>query len=264
MRHWSHHHSTDTCDDPVFRAAMRGCDSVSFVFGLEVTWSLIQQRQQEEEERVALAALEEEKDGAEAENSGDESEEEPDSKIRAVDPIGGDGHDEEDSVPDVNIFGCESDADIPFSTSGNGKESSETEDPDPNEDLRDSDSEDNLSLEEEKKGTCCVDSDDGESVYSVKHAASETTTPEAVPVESSTKSTPCAVAEVYTSSQESEKENLSCDVANSQPSPKEWACPTCTLHNKKAKRKCIACGTRKPMMGRKRTVGELYEVADLQ
>ena len=58
MRHWSHHHSTDTVDDPVFRAAMRGFDAVSFVFGLEVTWSLIQQRQQEEEEKQALLELE--------------------------------------------------------------------------------------------------------------------------------------------------------------------------------------------------------------
>lgn len=58
MRHWSHHHNTDTVDDPVFRAAMRGYDSVSFVFGLEVTWSLIQQRQQEEEEKQALLELE--------------------------------------------------------------------------------------------------------------------------------------------------------------------------------------------------------------
>ena len=59
MRHWSHHYSTDTVDDPVFRAAMRGCDAVSFVFGLEVTWSLIQQRQQEEEEAQAAKVLEE-------------------------------------------------------------------------------------------------------------------------------------------------------------------------------------------------------------
>ena len=58
MRHWSHHYSTDTVDDPIFRAAMRGTDSVSFVFGLEVTWSLIQQRQQEEEERAAMQSLE--------------------------------------------------------------------------------------------------------------------------------------------------------------------------------------------------------------
>ncbi len=58
MRHWSHHHSSDTVDDPVFRAAMRGYDAVSFVFGLEVTWSLIQQRQQEEEEKQAMLELE--------------------------------------------------------------------------------------------------------------------------------------------------------------------------------------------------------------
>ncbi len=58
MRSWSHHHSTDTVDDPIFRAAMRGYDTVSFVFGLEVTWSLIQQRQQDEEERQAMLELE--------------------------------------------------------------------------------------------------------------------------------------------------------------------------------------------------------------
>lgn len=58
MRHWSHHYKVDTVDDPVFRTAMQGSDAVSFVFGLEVTWSLIQQRQQAEEERVALEALE--------------------------------------------------------------------------------------------------------------------------------------------------------------------------------------------------------------
>ena len=58
MRSWSHHHITDTVDDPIFRAAMRGYDTVSFVFGLEVTWSLIQQRQQDEEERQAMLELE--------------------------------------------------------------------------------------------------------------------------------------------------------------------------------------------------------------
>jgi hypothetical protein len=57
MRNWSHHYSTDTVDDPIFRAAMRDSDLVSFVFGLEVTWSLIQQRQQEEAEKNALMEL---------------------------------------------------------------------------------------------------------------------------------------------------------------------------------------------------------------
>jgi len=58
MRCWSHHYKTDTVDDPIFRAAMRGYDSVSFVFGLEVTWSKIQQRQQEEEDLKAMKELE--------------------------------------------------------------------------------------------------------------------------------------------------------------------------------------------------------------
>jgi hypothetical protein len=68
MRHWSHHYSVDTVDDPVFRTAMQGCDAVSFVFGLEVTWSLIQERQQAEEERVALEALEDLGEGPAAED----------------------------------------------------------------------------------------------------------------------------------------------------------------------------------------------------
>ena len=59
MRSWSHHFKTDTVDDPIFRAAMRGYDSVSFVFGLEVTWGKIQQRQQEEEDLKAMEELEE-------------------------------------------------------------------------------------------------------------------------------------------------------------------------------------------------------------
>jgi hypothetical protein len=57
MREWAHHHRTDTVDDPVFRAAMRGCDSVSFVFSLEVTWSKIQKCQQEKEDQKALEEL---------------------------------------------------------------------------------------------------------------------------------------------------------------------------------------------------------------
>lgn len=57
MRSWSHHHSVDTVDDPVFRAAMRGYDHVSFVFGLEVTWSLIQEKKQEQEELRAMEEL---------------------------------------------------------------------------------------------------------------------------------------------------------------------------------------------------------------
>ena len=58
MRSWSHHHGVESVDDPVFRAALQGTDAVSFVFALEVTWNLIQQRQQEEDERRAMKELE--------------------------------------------------------------------------------------------------------------------------------------------------------------------------------------------------------------
>ena len=80
MRSWSHHYNTDTVDDPIFRAAMRGFDSVSFVFGLEVTWSLIQQRQQEEEERQAAEELQRlEELQKQLEEAGDESDSDSDS-----------------------------------------------------------------------------------------------------------------------------------------------------------------------------------------
>ena len=81
MRSWSHHYSTDTVDDPIFRAAMRGYDAVSFVFGLEVTWDLIQQRQQEEEEKQAMLELEamqemEQANAAKGDDSDDKSSDE--------------------------------------------------------------------------------------------------------------------------------------------------------------------------------------------
>ena len=59
MRNWSHHHNTNTVDDPIFRAAMRGYNSVSFVFGLEVTWDKLQKRQNDEEDLRAMNELEE-------------------------------------------------------------------------------------------------------------------------------------------------------------------------------------------------------------
>jgi len=82
MRDWSHHCKTDTVDDPIFRAAMRGYDSVSFVFGLEVTWGKIQQRQQEEEDRKAMEELqqmEELQHAQEEKDDGDEVAPEPES-----------------------------------------------------------------------------------------------------------------------------------------------------------------------------------------
>ena len=47
---WSHHVSVDTCDDDVLKRAMVGTDTISFVFGLEVNWDLLQQKCLEEAE----------------------------------------------------------------------------------------------------------------------------------------------------------------------------------------------------------------------
>ena len=112
MRCWSHHHTPDTVDDPVFRAAMRGFDSVSFVFGLEVTWSLIQQRKQEEEEKQAMLELEEAqrcnpaKEGDEDDSLSDEADEEMTTAISPEkdDDHGGDRDDSPDEMANADIF----------------------------------------------------------------------------------------------------------------------------------------------------------------
>ena len=115
MRHWSHHHSTDTVDDPVFRAAMRGCDAVSFVFGLEVTWSLIQQRQQEEDEAAAATLLQEMHRKGQLCHSDDEKEDKPSTNPSK------DNSDNEDSdhkISPKNIFTDLDASDTESSTDG--------------------------------------------------------------------------------------------------------------------------------------------------
>ena len=47
---WSHHTSVDTCDDEALRRACQDNDVVSFVFGLEVNWTLLQSKQEEQRE----------------------------------------------------------------------------------------------------------------------------------------------------------------------------------------------------------------------
>ncbi len=49
LNNWSHHFSTDTVDDELFQLALAGTGNrvVSFIFGLEVTWSRLQAREAE-------------------------------------------------------------------------------------------------------------------------------------------------------------------------------------------------------------------------
>ncbi len=70
LNNWSHHFSTDTVDDEIFQLALAGTGDrvVSFLFGLEVTWSRLQAREAEkakeaklvEREKIETAAHEEE------------------------------------------------------------------------------------------------------------------------------------------------------------------------------------------------------------
>ena len=42
---WSHHCSVNTCDDEALRRAVSDSEAVSFLFGLEVNWDLLQEKQ---------------------------------------------------------------------------------------------------------------------------------------------------------------------------------------------------------------------------
>lgn len=202
MRSWSHHHTTDTVDDPIFRAAMRGCDAVSFVFGLEVTWSLIQERQQEEEERQALEEL-----GAVQELNESDDEDEAD-EIGESEDVGGED-DEEDTKKGIKFI-ADSDAE---------------------------DYGDDVSAEEKVSGTLLLDSSDEDNTvgFAKEEKQMQLNKENAAPASSSTQSST----------------NFS---QESQPGPNEWECLSCTLHNKKSRRKCSACGATRPNAGNKRTL----------
>ena len=54
---WSHHVNVETIDDDVLKRAMAGDDTVSFVFGLEVNWDLLQAKELIERESKELRQL---------------------------------------------------------------------------------------------------------------------------------------------------------------------------------------------------------------
>jgi hypothetical protein len=243
MRSWSHHPSTDTVDDPVFRAAMRGYDAVSFVFGLEVTWSLIQQRQQEEEERQAMKELEnieelqeagEEEETAQEEAPTEEASPEVKTEDQApVDESGRASDDESSHDESVQVLEDEDgESGSPSSDESDGAGSPQLDD-----DQSDS---------EESASAAIVDSPSS--------VVGKTTMVEAVesPASSDDEVPLIELAEPITSTPpDQEKEN-----ALPAPTPTEWECATCTLFNKKSLRKCSACGTRKQQPGKKRSLDE--------
>ena len=218
MRSWSHHYSTDTVDDPVFRAAMRDSDAVSFVFGLEVTWSLIQQRKQEEEERLAMKELEciremDETDATDAaERCGEEAADEDNNGV------------------------CDQHVETPHIEDGSpGNEASDSEEVTDAGNLPEAEVVNTVSNETEivddvsSPSRTCDD-------LKVKTMKAEADWVSCTPPDCSSEN----------------KENSA-----PTPSPNEWECPQCTLFNKKSLRKCQACNTRKPQANKKRSFHEV-------
>lgn len=212
MRHWSHHHTTDTVDDPIFRAALRGTDAVSFVFGLEVTWSLIQQRQQDEDDKKALEVIEE---AGEDEFVCTKQLDDKDERTGSDDEASSSDNDEEKGD------GMDVD-DIP---SGQGDTMSE-----------------------------CHDNMPAPTHGAVVHGSSPRPDGKCVKDVECTHASSQSDVSVAASQTHSESSSGSTGTGSSQVSPgkSEWECPSCTLFNRQSLRKCDACGTRRPKVGKKR------------
>ena len=198
---------------------MRGFDTVSFIFGLEVTWSLIQQRQQEEEEKKAMLELECMQEMVE--NASEESMQDgvevaaSDKKPSCKNPTG-----EEDYY--VNKSGTPTTEATHFSDSENDEsivnteagesEQSFTEDQKEEESMAniENDETNQSVIVEEKK-----DEDDSNMIDSTSPAKEES----------------------------GEKKRAS-------PS-NVWACSQCTFENKSSSRKCQMCGNKKTPKKRK-------------
>jgi DNA repair and recombination protein RAD54 and RAD54-like protein len=254
MRSWSHHYSTDTVDDPVFRAAMRGTDFVSFVFGLEVTWSNIRARQEAEEEAEAAKAFDVE------ESLEDECENETENEF-VVDCIEGELLDKNKNLENDTkraILG-ESDQSNPKAS----LQDSSDDDSDEENEMK-SFIEEDCTSESEIEDNPQNEPMDGNTRMIASEVCSSEVTPKnkgiADAVGQSTtqtdSSTPCILAEIVDFSPDNTNVvELSPAVAsvastvddkeNILVRANEWACATCTLVNKKSARKCSACGTRK-------------------
>jgi hypothetical protein len=237
MRQWSHHHSSDTVDDPVFRAAMRGTDAVSFVFGLEVTWSLIQQRQQDEEDKKAMEAIQEVgEDGFVCAAAGAEEVDEDNAFI--VDDEASSSDEDEGAAMQVdNAEVQEGQVDNP-----SGDDSSCDEDKSPVLSPQESDDQSTVpSLPAEQAD---------ESSPKIQATAPEVEILDTSQSQDDDDSSSSIVEAVLASQAPSENSGASSSQAS--VGKNEWECSTCTLFNKKGLRKCGACGTKRPNSGTKR------------
>ena len=270
MRSWSHHHSTDTVDDPVFRAAMRGCDAVSFVFGLEVTWSLIQQRRQEEEEAAAAKVLEEMDangqlccggGGNDGDDSDDDDDDDDDAKPAATESAGNQESDCEKEIVGTKPTAMESDEEDSDSEEENVDAKPAATEPD--EDESDSDEEidktANASVLKQSSVVLSEDSEDSSEEDEDESVAITQQADRPGDVAGSGRRNQATFTLEDTSDEEespakekrsplSKKEVVDSLASTPKPrSPKNvWACVACTLHNKLSNRTCEMCGADRP------------------
>jgi hypothetical protein len=270
MRHWSHHYSTDTVDDPIFRAAMRGCDSVSFVFGLEVTWSLIQERQQLEEDRMAAEACQVlgdmPADIGKPDDDEDEAEEESEDENKGGSGSSDDEEDGSDKEQDKTLGGfieqdVESD-DEEKSFSGEDKaQESESEDEEKSlageDEAQESESEDQgkssagedeapLEIDSSQKSESSA-SDSSHKSSPGLSAATDTTESLAGTQPSQKNSSNTSQESPEAGTQESSSSDSSQSIIvqnNSVDGP--WSCSACTFENKTKARKCAMCKAKRP------------------
>jgi len=234
MRSWSHHYKTDTVDDPIFRAAMRGYDTVSFIFGLEVTWGKIQQRQQEEEDLEAMKELEhmdelqnlqeDLEDGNEAAKDSENTEDVGDGKAN--------------DQPMVEVVETQDAMEVEDAAAIVATD---------NDDDDDNDDDESVQVAEEVLASSPSGSDSPEI-----DADREGGTPEAQIIESPSSdgsSSPTAVEVLSVENDDSPQQH------QATPTKKNtWVCQRCTMENAMPKRKCEACkSNRSPVSSKSRS-----------
>jgi hypothetical protein len=280
MRNWSHHFSTDTCDDPVFRAAMRGTDIVSFVFGLEVTYSLIKAREEQERELREMEAMEnfdesqvsdnenDKDDEAEEVNEDDECDEMDDDRMdlaesnsssrqkrpaaALADSDQDDSEDEngDEEMKDFIIEDNEGDED-------DDERSSEEDDSECKIDSRNVAEQDNVSPGRASHPLDNVNSktDHSDDRSLAGSAACHSTDLECSQNDASLDgSTGCSHHDgktetgLHSSSENTGEVQEDSEFENAAAAPVagKWSCSSCTFLNKKSSRKCAMCSTRKP------------------
>lgn len=223
LNRWSHHHSAQSCDDEIFRLSQVGYDTVSFVFGLEVTWDLIQEQMKEDEEHQK--AVEEEKElrrekmkrlAAEAEDLRRAKDEKKRARARRA------AEEEEEGVATA-------------SEESSAEESAE-----------ESEGEESEGEESEGEET---EGEGNEGDFEDPAAPASPPPPARRPAK---RAAPVAVVDCASEGEEEQMLTIPpTPPTDGAPEPSVWSCGVCTFDNPKKKRKCDMCGSARPAARKK-------------